>query len=67
MSVGKLVRSSQRGGDVHPPGTDNGPVAPKSQEKLHCPDEKQQGSCTAQAKISEEAALPWMKNSETLY
>ena len=47
MSVGKLVRSSQRGGDVHPPGTDNGPVAPKGQEKLHCPDEKQQGSCPA--------------------
>ena len=45
MSVGKIVRSSQRGGDVHPPGTDSGPVAPKSQEKLHCPDEKQQGSC----------------------
>ena len=40
MSVCNIVRSSQRGGDVHPPGTDNGPVAPKSQEKLHCPDEK---------------------------
>ena len=47
MSVGKLVRSSQRGGDVHPPGTDDGPVAPKRQEKLHFPDEKQQGSCSA--------------------
>ena len=47
MSVCNIVRSSQRGGDVHPPGTDSGPVAPKRKEKLYCPDEKQQGSCPA--------------------
>ena len=47
MIVGKIVRSSQWGGDVHPPGTANVPVAPKRQETLHCPDEKQQGSCPA--------------------
>ena len=40
-------RSSQWGGDVHPPGTTDVPVAPKRQENLHCPDEKQQGSCPA--------------------
>ena len=42
-----IVRSSPWGGNVHPPGTAYWPVAPKSREKLHCPDEKQQGSCPA--------------------
>ena len=75
MSVCKIVRSSQRGGDVHPPGTDNGPVAPKSQEKLPCPDEKQhlpcpqekqRGSCTALTEKQRVAALrPKNSNGDT--
>ena len=47
VSVCVIVRSSQWGGDVHPPGTANWPVAPKRNEKLRCPGEKQQGSCPA--------------------
>ena len=65
MAVGKVVRSSQWGGDVHPPGTANVPVAPKRQEKLPCtaltksskgaalpcPQEEQRGSCIALPEI----------------
>merc|ERR1712078_162368 len=68
-SVCKIVRSSQWGGDVHPPGTANG-LLPRKDKKsctaltksskgaaLPCPQEKQRGSCTALTEKQRVAAL----------
>ena len=69
MAVCKSVRSSQWGGDVHPPGTassllprkdkKNCPALTKSSKgaALPCPQEKQRGSCTALTEKQRVAAL----------
>ena len=78
MSVCNIVRSSQRGGDVHPPGTASG-LLPRTDKKnctaqtksskgaaLPCPQEKQRGSCTALTEKQRVAALrPKNSNGDT--
>ena len=77
-AVSKIVRSSQWGGDVHPPGTANG-LLPRKDKKsctaltksskgaaLPCPQEKQRGSCTALTEKQRVAALrPKNSNGDT--
>ena len=77
-AVSKIVRSSQWGGDVHPPGTassllprkdkKNCPALTKSSKEaaLPCPQEKQRGSCTALTEKQRVAALrPENSNGDT--